>query len=537
MPFAGLDIEGIDAENLRIEYNPNRPDFSSQYGIVRALKGLLEIEVGLPKFKLSTNNRYVIKVNESVKQLRPYIVSLVATRKENLTSEDIKELIATQEDLHNGICRHRKKASIGIHNLDKVQFPLTYTTAEKNFSFVPLDRQYEYTIKQILDELDSGKEYGTILGDVEKYPIIVDSNKTVLSFPPIVNSNTTRLGSDIKNILVEITAINKHTAEDTIDIIGINLFDAGFNIHPVIINYTKPRHKELTPNMKPKSMQVDADYINRVLGTNLTGQEISFSLKKSRLGTSLELLKRGKLNCSIPRYRTDIYTQIDIVEEAALGYGIFNLQPSMPCSKASGTKSKITKLFNAIREILVGMEMLEIINFSLVSKKVQFKLVGEENNIRNAISVDETKSIEYEVLRNSLIPSLLQTLSHNVHEEYPQRLFEIGKVFRRSDSIKEHWNVGVVIAYNSANYTAAKSTMQELVNGCFGPKYASAISTPAVYNAMFMEGRCAHIDFNKMNIGIMGEISPVILQNFKLRVPVAAIELDLSSFPEKLHRR
>jgi phenylalanyl-tRNA synthetase beta chain len=504
---------------------------------VRALKGLLEIEIGLPKFKLSKNNRYVLVVNESVKQLRPYIVSLVASRKENLTNEDIKELVTMQEDLHNGICRHRKKASIGIHNLDKVQFPLKYTTAEKNLSFVPLDREYGYTLKQILDELNSGKEYGFILSDAERYPIIVDSNNTVLSFPPIVNGNITRLGSDVKNILVEVTATNKQTAEDTIAIIAINLFDAGFNIHPVIIDYAKRRHKELTPNMKPKIMQVDAGYINQVLGTNLTSQEISFYLKKSRLGTGLEPLKRGRLNCSIPRYRTDIYNQIDIVEEAALGYGIFNLQPSMPCSKTSGTKSEITKLFNAIREILIGMGMLEIINFSLVSKKVQFELTGGENNIRNAISVEDTKSNEYEVLRASLIPSLLQTLSHNVHEEYPQRLFEIGKAFQRSDSLEEHWYVGIVIAHNSANYTAAKSTMQELVNSCFGPKFASAISTPAVYNAMFMEGRCAHIDFNEMNIGIMGEISPMAVQNLKLRVPVAAIELDVLSFLEKSHCR
>jgi phenylalanyl-tRNA synthetase beta chain len=283
-------------------------------------------------------------------------------------------------------------------------------------------------------------------------------------------------------------------------------------------------------------MQVGTGYINQVLGTNLSRQEISFCLKKCRLGTWIEPGKRERLNCTIPRYRTDIYNQIDIVEEAALGYGISNLQPSMPCSKALGTKSEITKLFNAIREILIGMGALEIINFSLVSKKVQFELVGAGNNIRNAISVDETKSNEYEVLRDSLIPSLLQTLSHNVHEEYPQRLFEIGEVFHRLGSLEEHWNVGVVIAHESANYTEAKSTMQELVNGCFGPKYSGAIATPAFHNTMFMEGRCAQIDINDTNIGIMGEISPMIVQNLKLRVPVAAIELDVSSFAEKSNR-
>ena len=106
-----MDIEGIDKESIRIEYNPNRPDFSSQYGIVRALKGLFEIEVGIPNFNLSSEREYVIQVDESIKQLRPHVVSLVAKRKEkNLTNGDIRELISMQEDLHNGIGRHRKKA-------------------------------------------------------------------------------------------------------------------------------------------------------------------------------------------------------------------------------------------------------------------------------------------------------------------------------------------------------------------------------------------------------------------------------------------
>jgi phenylalanyl-tRNA synthetase beta chain len=497
---------------------------------VRALKGLLEVEVGIPKFKLSLANKYVIRVNESVKQLRPYIVSLVARRKETLTNEDIKELIAMQEDLHNGIGRRRKKASIGIHNLDKVQFPITYTSVEKNFSFTPLDKQDLYTITQILKESDSGREYGTILKDTERYPIILDSNNTVLSFPPIVNSDATRLTANIKNIIVEVTAVNKHSAEDIVAIIAMSLFDAGFRIYPVTINDTKIGNKEVTPNMEPKRMQIDEGYINQVLGLNLTIQEISSCLKKSRLGVDIGRIKKGKLTCTIPRYRSDIFHQIDIVEETAIGYGVFNLRPSIPWSKTSGEKSDLTRLFNATREILVGLGMLEILSFSLVSKKAQYDLVGIKNSFSNkAIGVDGTKSTEYEVLRNSLIPSLLQTLSRNVHEEYPQKLFEIGKVFQMSDELDEHWNVGIVIAHNSANYTEAKSAMHELVKGCLGPNYSRTISTPVGSNDMFMKGRRANIIFSEKNIGIIGEIRPEVLEDFKLRVPVAAFELNMLS--------
>jgi phenylalanyl-tRNA synthetase beta chain len=527
IPYIGLDIEGLDTETVRIEYNPNRPDFSSKFGIIRALKGLLEIEVGIPNFRLSESSNYVIKVDKSVKQVRPYIVSLVARRKENLTNEDIKDLIAMQEDLHNGIGRRRKKASIGIHNLDQVQFPLTYTTADENFAFTPLDKPFDCTIKQILNELDTGIEYGYIVKGAERYPIILDSKNTVLSFPPIVNSNATKITADIKNILVEVTATNKVTAEDTISIIAMSLFDSGYEVQSVTID--DAGKKELTPNMDPKWMQIDASYINQVLGLNLDIHDISFCLNKSRLGTEIEEKQNGKLACTIPRYRTDIFHQIDIVEEVAIGYGVFNFQPTLPWSKTSGAKSDLTSFFNVAREILIGLGILEILSFSLVSKKVQYELMGIRDDITKVISVNGAKSSEYEVLRDSLIPSLLQTLSHNIHQEYPQKLFEFGKVFQLSKALEEHWNVGVVIAHNTASYTETKSTMQELLNGCIGPKYASMVFTPAGYNGMFIEGRCANIIFNGKNIGIIGEITPVAVENFKLRVPVAAFELNMSS--------
>lgn len=533
IPFIGLDIEGLDTENVRIEYNPNRPDFSSKFGIIRALKGLLEIEVGLPNFRISASSNYVIKVDKSIKQVRPYIASLVARRKENLTNEDIKDLIAMQEDLHNGIGRRRKKASIGIHSLDQVQFPLTYTTADENFAFTPLDKPVDCTIKQILNELDTGIEYGLIVKGAERYPIIIDSKNTVLSFPPIVNSNATKITADIKNILVEVTATNKRTAEDTIAIIAMSLFDSRHEIQPVTIDDFDTGKKEITPNMDPKRMQIDSSYINQVLGLNLDIHDISFCLNKSRLGTEIEEKQNGKLACTIPRYRTDIFHQIDIVEEVAIGYGVFNFQPTLPWSKTSGAKSDLTSFFNVAREILIGQGMLEILNFSLVSKKVQYELMGIRDDITKVISVNGTKSSEYEVLRDSLIPSLLQTLSHNIHQEYPQKLFEIGKVFQLSNALDEHWNVGVVIAHNMAGYTEIKSTMQELLNGCFGPKYASLVFTPAGYNGMFIEGRCANIIFNEKKIGIIGEITPVAVENFKLRVPVAAFELNMSSLLKK----
>jgi len=515
LPFAALDIEGIDNNIIRVEYNPNRPDFSSDYGIVRALRGLLGIETGLPKFKIAGKSGLAVRADPAVKRIRPYIVALVA-RNGRLDDETIKQLIAMQEDLHNGVGRRRKKASIGIHNLDVIKFPVMYKAAGGEYSFEPLGGSASQSIDQVLRESETGKQYGHILEGSGRYPVIVDSSGTTLSFPPIINGNATRVDEKCRNLFVEVTATDQKAAEDMLAIIAVTLYDVGFEIRTVTVDSGK---KVETPQMKPSVISADMDYINSILGLTLDARQAIRCLKKSRL----EARAAGKkLICTIPRYRTDISHPVDIAEEVAIGYGIFNIEPTFPHSPTAGQKNSLSTYFDAIRDTLAGLGMLESLSFSLTSKEVQYGAFGVARN--EVLSVDGSKSIEHEILRDSIVPSLLQSLSRNVHEEYPQRLFEIGKTFRKNGDLAESWNVGAVVAHADAGYTEARSAMQALIKSCFGKD----VVTKASSSPMFMEGRCAKIIVDGMVGGVIGEITPLALENFKLRVPVAAFEIDLS---------
>src|ERR687889_239816 len=175
LPFLGLDIEGIDKEKIRVEYNPNRPDFSSDTGIFRSLKGLLNEIVGLPVFKYSFNRSYKIIVDHHVKQIRPIILFFVAAQNKNINNFLLEQLISIQEDLHNGIARGRKKASIGIHDLDMITFPLVYTTKSASDSFIALDQTSPLTFKEILSTTDIGKKYSNILNKYKRYPALIDN--------------------------------------------------------------------------------------------------------------------------------------------------------------------------------------------------------------------------------------------------------------------------------------------------------------------------------------------------------------------------
>jgi phenylalanyl-tRNA synthetase beta chain len=516
LPFVALDIEGVDKDIVRVEYNPNRPDLSSDYGVARALRGLLEIETGMPKFKLAGKSGLSVTVEATVRKIRPYVIAFVA-KNGRLDDETLKQLIMMQEDLHNGVGRKRKKASIGIHNFDVIKFPVTYKTVKGDHSFRPLDEPSELSINQILKNLEIGKQYGQILSAFDSYPLIVDSTGLVLSLPPIINGQATKVSDKCRNLFVEVTATDQKTAEDLLAILAITLYEAGFEIKTVSIDSGK--RKIETPQMKARLISADMGYIDSILGLALDAKQIITCLKKSRLDAKAVA---NKIVCTIPRYRIDISDPIDISEEVAIGYGIYNLEPKFPNSLTTGKKNSLSIYLNAIRETLIGLGMIESLSFLLTSKDVQYKAFGILS--KDELSVEGSKSTEHEILPNSLVPLLLQSLSYNIHEQYPQELFEIGKTFVKSYStIEERWSIGAVVAHADASYSNVKSRMQALLRSCFGKEAITIAST----NHMFMEGRCAEVIFDNKPIGVLGEIVPNAVENFRLRVPVAAFEINL----------
>ncbi|HEX2124578.1 MAG TPA: phenylalanine--tRNA ligase subunit beta, partial [Nitrososphaeraceae archaeon] len=352
--------------------------------------------------------------------------------------------------------------------------------------------------------------------------ILVDEDNNVLSFPPIINGNVTKVTPKTNNLFIEITANNEKTAEDILAILAVTFHDIGFEIHSVSIRNSGMM--EFTPKMDTLSIDVDVSYINSILGLELTRKEIVLFLKKSRLDAYAADEDTDIITCVVPRYRTDILHAIDIVEEVAIGYGVYNLKPTMSAWNSVGQKNSLSIYFDIVRRTLAGLNMLEVVNFSLVNKNSQYELIGLKTP-DNVLTVDATKSKDHEVLRASMIPSLLQSLSHNVHSQYPQKLFEIGKIFYRDNTIKEIWCLAAVIAHNDADFTEIKSIMQTFLKVAFDKD----VFTQENANSFFIEGRSARVILDKKhNIGIIGEVTPLAIDNFKIRVPVSAFELNLS---------
>jgi phenylalanyl-tRNA synthetase beta chain len=523
LPFLGLDIEGIDKEKIRVEYNPNRPDFSSDTGIFRSLKGLLNETVGFPLFKYSSDKSYQIIIDPQVKQIRPIILFFVA-KNNTVNNFILNQLISVQEDLHNGIARGRKKAAIGIHDLDAVKFPLLYHTKSQNESFIPLDQIHPFKFKEVLSDLEVGKKYSNLLKNFNHYPTITDKSNQVISFPPIINSSNTKMTDKGNNLLIEITGTNLETCKSILAILAYYLYDEGYEIFSGIIHDGKSTFSSLKL-LKNNLVSIDKNIIKKYLGLDLLFKDIIEILNRCRIDVSIT--KNKRIKCLVPSYRSDIFNPIDIVEEIAIGYGIDNLKPSLPSFQfSSGVRNDHFRKIDEIKETLIGLGFLEMVNFSMLDRTVSTIFNFDDKELLEKIKVSESKSKEHEFLRTKILSSLVNNLSYNVHEEYPQKIFEIGKTFSFKNKIVEQWNLGVLIASNDSNYTAAKSILESIFKINFGKEFTTRRND----NNLFIKGRSANILYEGKIIGFIGEISPNLITKFNLRIPLSAFELNLSTF-------
>ena len=514
LPFLGLDIESEDKDLVRIEYSPNRPDYSTDYGIALGMQGLLGIKTGIVKLNVKKSHNYLISVNPLVTKIRPFVTGIIA-KNGKVDDKTIKQLMTMQEDLHFGIGRKRKKSSIGIHDLDKISFPLVYTTTTRNHKFIPLNSEKETTISEILVNTDVGKDYGSILGQSSQVPIILDENENTVSFPPIINAAVTTVTTKTKNLFVEVTGITKEDAEDMLAVVATILQSAGFILESIKITGAK----NSSPKLEQRKMTVSISLVNQILGLSLNSSKIVSSLKKSRLDA---ISKGANIICTIPAYRFDIFGPLDLVEEVALGYGIQNLEPILSPSQTIGKINPVSLKLKSLDQTMIGLGFLEALNSSLTSKRVLYDMTNRDST--KIISVLDSKSREHTILRDSILPGLLENLSKNIHESYPQKMFETGTVFATENPISEKINFSGISAHKDANFTEIKSIIQSALNIGFGIK----VETKTATNSTFEDGHCASIVLNNIPIGIIGKIDSKIIENYKIRVPVVGFEISLS---------
>jgi phenylalanyl-tRNA synthetase beta chain len=518
LPYIGLDIEGVDARSLRVEYSPNRPDYGTDYGIARALRGTLGKEVGLPSYA-SRPSGLTVAVDPRLASVRPYIACATASGLK-MDDEDVRQLISLQEDLHNGLGRRRRRVAIGLHDMAAVKPPITYVAKPPNFAFTPLDGGRKMPLSEVLAGTEHGRLYGAIFSSKKLLPVIIDSEGTVLSFPPIINGDATKVSTDTRSLFVDVTSTEVQAGDRVLAILATTLADMGAKLGSVRVSYG--RSTRTTPDLRPSKAPLDTDLVDQVLGLCLTKKQVAESLRKSRLG-----VEGNKV--LVPGYRFDIVHPVDIAEEVAIGYGLDRISPLYPESRQPGAFNSLSQFLERTADIMAGSGMVELMNYELVDRRTLYTNFGRAAG--SAVQVENPRSAEHSILRDSLIPSLMTALAKGMKEEYPQRVFEIGRVYvRAKGTVSEEWRLCCLVAHSQANYTEAKMHLESFARLTAGRE---AVTRPAAHWA-FATGRCAAVSLGGAPIGHVGELKPEAVSSFQLGVPVSGFELRLHPIFERL---
>ena len=510
------ELDNYDKETNEVSVDfgdTNLPYLWSVEGIARYFKGILGIEKGIPKIEIAKAGCKVI-VDSSVNPVRPYIGAFVVKGKK-VDDYLIKQLVQLQEKLCESFGRRRQKIAIGIYSYDKIKFPVHYkATSPESIRFIPLEYKKEMTQQEILEEHPKGKEYAWILKGQSKYPILIDSANQVLSFPPVINSNWTgKVTDEDKNLFIEATGTELEPLLLALNIMAYAFYDRGFELYSVeIVNEGK---KMITPVISSEKIKLSSKQITSVTGLELKTSELKALLEKARYDVT-------NSSVSIPPYRGDILHPVDVIEDIAIMYGYNNFKDSPLTSYTTGETSDIVRFRNKIRDLMIGLGYQEVLSPVLSNK--QILLDSMDCRDFGTIEIENFMSETFSAVRSWLIPILMDFLSKNKHVEYPQKAFEQGLVsVRKDEQVIDYERIAAVSANEKADYTEIRQVLDYILR-ILGVEY----TVEETEHDSFLPGRVGRVLVNGVKVAYIGEMSPQVLSNHGLEVPVCAMELNLS---------
>lgn len=547
----GIELDEWDETGerpvVKIEIPANRYDMLCFEGLSRALRIYLGKEKA-PKFVVKKDNPMTLIVEPEVAQVRPFAAGAVL-RGVTFTPRRYESFIALQDKLHSNICRNRSLVAIGTHDLAKMKGTTVRYQGRKpeNIKFRPLNQQKEMAGPELLEFYRNDRNLAKFVPLIDQSPVLplfVDEADTVLSLPPLINSDHTKITLETKDIFFDLTA----TDETKLDIVlnqMVTMFaqyaEKPFEVEAVKVVYEDGRKAtRLVPDLSSRSMSAEVNYLNSVLGFK---QDASYyaslvpkmALEATAAGDEIDLL--------IPPTRADILHQCDIVEDVGIAYGFNNLKRTFP--NKSATLGKLLPLNNVsdiCRKESAMSGWVEVMPLTLCSIAENFDWLRRKDD-GTAVHLENPKTVEYQVVRTTLYPGLLKTIRENRKHTLPIRVFEAGEVVFK-DTSKERQasqsrHFAAVYAGKASGFEITQGLLDRLMKMLRytpGRKGERKYWLEEADLPTFFPGRGANIfvrhtaDGDARKIGTIGVFHPEVLANFELPFVCSGFEFDVKEF-------
>jgi len=563
----------------KVDVPANRYDLLCIEGLVRSLKVFKNL-MPAPQFSLSTPTplpQMKITVQASTAQIRPFVVAAVL-RNMTFDKERYDSFIELQDKLHQNICRKRTLVAIGTHDLSTLTPPFSYEALPpKDIVFRPLGLEKEMDANEMFKVFETHQQLKNYLGivrDSPVYPVIYDSKRVVLSQPPIINGEHSKIRLETKDVLIECTATDLTKANITLNTVVAMFAEyckVPFKIEPVEVVYaddypantfTKGGDKIIYPKLEPRMMNADIDRMRKALSLEkLSATEVRDHIRRMSVHCEVDKKDNNNLIVQVPITRSDIMHECDLIEDLAIAYGYNNLVQEIPETIGTAGEQPIQHLKDLLRISIANAGWTEAYNWALISKKENFDYLRRKELVEELwkpvarpyeycpsatpVALGNAKTKDFEIVRTTLLGGILKCLASNKHLPMPIKIFEIGDVVVQDPTMEVGArNVRRVCAIN-AGITAEFSKLHGLLDQIFSqlkcePAHEAAksakpkrpFSLSPSQDPTFFPGRQANIMIEGISIGIIGEVHPEVLggKGFDINMACSAFEFNLEPF-------
>ena len=547
-----VDVLAMRDKAVEFEITPNRPDCLSVIGLARETAASFEKELSIPTpvVKESDGNvndyldiaikdtekcfRYSARVVKNVK-IEPSPLWL----RMRLRASGIRPInnivdITNYVMLEYGQPMHAfdYKCLDGKH--------IEVRTAGDKEVFMTLDDQQRNLERDMLVIADSKKPVAIagVMGGANSE--ITDETTTVVFESAMFLGSSVRITAKKLGMRTDSSARFEKGLDSENTVLAleracelVNLLGAGEIVSGMIDCY--PVKKEIA------TVAFEPERMNQFLGINLSAQEMV------RILESLHFeVKDGVI--TVPSYRDDVRCMNDIAEEVVRIYGYNEIQSgNIVSSMTQGGLTKKQALQKQLHNVLLGFGLDEIYTYSFMSAKLYDKAgLAENDSRRKSVEIMNPFGEDTKTMRTTAIPSMLETLEINCNKDNDSvALYEMAKVFLPREGVVTNIHglegvlpderVKVMIGlYGTGDFYTVKGMCEEIF-ACAG---ISAKFTAKTDEATFHPGRCAEITAADGTVlGIMGELHPVVAQNYTFNRAVYLAELDFENIFAKANSK
>lgn len=521
LPKLKCEVEEFSGDLITYEAPHDRPDLFSAEGLARALRSLI---TGEPQY-FNLVDRGLKAFNYGV-PLRP-IAAFGVVEDLELDDEAVSQIMNLQEKLHATYCRNRAKASIGVYDLDKVALPVKYVLADPDSTyFTPLGEKRGMSLREIVSETEKGRVYGHIISSWEKYPLIIDSSGVILSMPPIINSDETKVTGETKRVLIDSTGVDLKTVLDMVTIMATSIAERSISRKIVFVDtYTSNGGVVRAPRASQGVLSINVEDASSLLGFKVDSNLAANSL--SKMGHRVLSISESNVVVEVPPHRIDVISWVDLAEDIAMAAGyaeIGKIAFELPPAHHPGRVHPLEHLSRRIRHVFIGMGFIEVVNYMMSNPRAQNEVFGSKEPL---VEVLNPKMDKYTCLRRWLTPGLLEVIQVNQERAKEIAIFEIGDVIVVDSSneigARSERRIGFAISSSEATLTDGLAVLKSL-----GDTMGWIVEFKENAITGFIPERTARVFINGVEAGFIGEIDPRTLVNLGVLKPVVVCELCLN---------